>query len=85
MRTSMDLLTCYLRSEKGFMASFRIDKDSIGEVKVPNYAYYGPFTVRASNQYKITGQSSHPDLIKAYAMIKKSAAQSNCELGSLRE
>lgn len=67
------------------MSSFRIDKDSIGEVRVPNYAYYGPFTVRASNQYKITGQRSHPDLIKAYAMIKKSAALSNCELGALRE
>jgi aspartate ammonia-lyase len=81
----MDLLMCYLRSEKRFMSSFRIDKDSIGEVRVPNYAYYGPFTVRASNQYKITGQRSHPDLIKAYAMIKKSAALSNCELGTLRE
>src|SRR5918994_2477518 len=85
MRASMDLLTCYLRSEKRFMASFRIDRDSLGEVKVPNYAYYGPFTLRASNQYKITGQRSHPDLIKAYAMIKKSAALSNCELGALRE
>jgi aspartate ammonia-lyase len=81
----MDLLMCYLRSEKRFMSSFRIDKDSIGEVRVPNYAYYGPFTVRASNQYKTTGQRSHPDLIKAYAMIKKSAALSNCELGTLRE
>ena len=81
----MDLLMCYLRSEKRFMSSFRTDKDSIGEVRVPNSAYYGPFTVRASNQYKITGQRSHPDLIKAYAMIKKSAALSNCELGALRE
>lgn len=65
------------------MSSFRIDKDSLGEIKVPYDAYYGPFTVRASNQYKITGQRSHPDLIKAYAMIKKGAALSNCELGSL--
>ena len=65
------------------MSSFRIDKDSIGEIKVPYDAYYGPFTVRASNQYNITGQRSHPDLIRAYAMIKKCAALSNCELGSL--
>ena len=65
------------------MSSFRIDKDSLGEIKVPYDAYYGPFTVRASNQYNITGQRSHPDLIKAYAMIKKGAALSNCELGSL--
>ncbi|MGI0042847.1 MAG: aspartate ammonia-lyase [Nitrososphaeraceae archaeon] len=65
------------------MSTFRIDKDSLGELKVPYDAYYGPFTVRASNQYSITGQRSHPDLIRAYAMIKKCAALSNCELGTL--
>ncbi|MGH9950341.1 MAG: aspartate ammonia-lyase [Nitrososphaeraceae archaeon] len=65
------------------MSTFRIDKDSLGEIKVPYDAYYGPFTVRASNQYSITGQRSHPDLITAYAMIKKCAALSNCELGTL--
>lgn len=65
------------------MSTFRIDKDSLGEIKVPYEAYYGPFTVRASNQYSITGQRSHPDLIRAYAMIKKCAALSNCELGTL--
>lgn len=65
------------------MSTFRIDKDSLGEIKVPYDAYYGPFTVRASNQYSITGQRSHPDLIRAYAMIKKCAALSNRELGTL--
>lgn len=65
------------------MSTFRIDKDSLGEIKVPYDAYYGPFTVRASNQYTITGQRSHPDLIRAYAMIKKCAALSNCELRTL--
>ena len=65
------------------MSTYRIDKDSLGEIKVPYDAYYGPFTVRASNQYTITGQRSHPDLIRAYAMIKKCATLSNCELGTL--
>jgi len=65
------------------MSTFRIDKDSLGEIKVPYDAYYGPFTVRANNQYTITGQRSHPDLIRAYAMIKKCVALSNCELGTL--
>jgi aspartate ammonia-lyase len=65
------------------MSTFRIDKDSLGKIKVPYNAYYGPFTVRASNQYSITGQRSHPDLIRAYAMIKKCAALSNCELRTL--
>lgn len=65
------------------MSHFRIDRDSLGEVKIPYDAYYGPFTVRASNQYRITGQKSHPDLVKAYAMIKRSAAKANNQLGVL--
>lgn len=67
------------------MSGFRIDKDSLGEVEVPYDAYYGPFTVRASSQYSITRQRAHPNLIKAYAMIKKCAALSNRELGVLSE
>jgi aspartate ammonia-lyase len=60
--------------------SFRIDKDSLGEVKVPSNAYYGPFTARAINQYKVTGQKAHINLIRAYVMIKRSAALANKEL-----
>src|ERR671914_832529 len=60
--------------------SFRIDKDSLGEVKVPSSAYYGPFTARAINQYKVTGQKAHITLIRAYVMIKRSAALANKEL-----
>jgi aspartate ammonia-lyase len=63
--------------------SYRIDRDSLGEVKVPSEAYYGPFTVRASSQYTVTGEKVHEDLIKAYAMIKKSAAIANMELNVL--
>ncbi len=60
--------------------AFRIDKDSLGEVKVPSDAYYGAFTARALDLYKVTGQKPHPNLIKAYAMIKRSAALANSEL-----
>ncbi|MFL6481866.1 MAG: aspartate ammonia-lyase [Nitrososphaera sp.] len=63
--------------------SFRIDKDSLGEVKVPQSAYYGPFTARAVNQYKVTGQKAHVNLIRAYGMIKRSAALANRELHAL--
>jgi len=63
--------------------SFRIDKDSLGKVKVPSGAYYGPFTVRAINQYKVTGQKSHVNLVRAYVMIKRSAALANRELKAL--
>lgn len=65
--------------------SFRIDKDSLGEVKVPENAYYGPFTARAIEQYKVTGYQSHVNLIKAYVMIKRAAALTNFELQVLDE
>ncbi len=63
--------------------SYRIDRDSLGDVKVPSEAYYGPFTVRASSQYTVTGEKVEEDMIKAYAMIKKSAAIANMELNVL--
>jgi len=65
------------------MEPYRLDKDSLGEVKVPSNAYYGPFTVRASNQYKVTGQKPHLSMIKAFAMIKRSAALANRDLNIL--
>jgi aspartate ammonia-lyase len=65
--------------------SFRIDKDSLGEFKVPDNAYYGPFTARAIEQYKVTGNKSHLNLINAYVMIKRSAALTNFELQILDE
>jgi aspartate ammonia-lyase len=65
------------------MSYFRIDKDSLGEFKVPADAYYGPFTARANSQYKVTGLRPHINLIKAYIMIKKSAALANKDLETL--
>jgi aspartate ammonia-lyase len=63
--------------------SFRTDKDSLGKVKVPSAAYYGPFTARAINQYKVTGQKAHINLVRAFVMIKRSAALANKELKAL--
>ena len=63
--------------------SFRIDKDSLGKVKVPSGAYYGPFTARAINQYKVTGQKAHANLVRAFVMIKRSSALANKELKAL--
>lgn len=65
------------------MSSFRIDKDSLGEVKVPSDAYYGPFASRAKEMYKVTGQRAHINLIRAFVMIKRSAALANKELNAL--
>ena len=65
--------------------SFRIEKDSLGEFQVPDNAYYGPFTARALEQYHVTGNKSHLNLVKAYVMIKRSAALTNFELQILDE
>jgi aspartate ammonia-lyase len=62
---------------------FRIDKDSLGDIQVPKDAYYGPFTSRALKQYVVTGQKSHINLVKAFVMIKRSAAIVNMELNVL--
>ena len=59
---------------------FRIDKDSLGEIQVPIDAYYGPFTMRAKEQYQITKLPPHRNFIKAFVMIKKAAAITNKEL-----
>src|SRR5215216_1583438 len=66
-------------------SSFRIDRDSLGSVMVPSNAYYGPFTARAKQQYSVTGQTAHIYLIKAYVMIKRSAALANKNLHVLDE
>ena len=55
----------------------RSDKDSLGLVKIPADAYYGPFTGRAVKQYQVTGQLPHPYLINSFVMIKRSAAIAN--------
>jgi aspartate ammonia-lyase len=56
---------------------FRIDKDSLGNVRIPSSVYYGPFTARAQKQYHVTGRPAHKNLITAFVMIKRSAAIAN--------
>jgi aspartate ammonia-lyase len=46
-------------------------------VKIPSEAYYGAFTGRAIQQYKVTGHVGHENLIKSFVMIKRSAAVAN--------
>ena len=64
---------------------FRIDRDSLGEVEIPKDAYYGPFTARAIKHYNVTGLRMHEKMIKAFVMIKRSAALANMELSVLDE
>lgn len=58
----------------------RTEKDSLGEKQVPAEAYYGIQTLRAVENYPISGYRAHPKLIRAMGMIKKAAALANREL-----
>ena len=60
--------------------STRIEKDSLGEKKVPAAAYYGIQTARALENYPISGYRAHPNLIRAMGAIKKAAALTNSAL-----
>ena len=62
---------------------YRIEHDSIGDKKVPADAYYGVQTLRAAENFRITGLSLHPELINSLIQIKKAAAITNREIGAL--
>ncbi|MFA7272547.1 MAG: class II fumarate hydratase [Crocinitomicaceae bacterium] len=63
---------------------FRIEKDTMGEVKVPANRYWGAQTERSRNNFKIGPEGSMPkEIIHAFAYLKKAAAQANFELGVL--
>jgi len=63
--------------------SYRIERDSLGEVNVPSDALYGAQTQRAFENFRISGQCFSRSFIQAMGMIKKSAALTNLELGNL--
>ncbi|MGB1103812.1 MAG: class II fumarate hydratase [Crocinitomicaceae bacterium] len=66
--------------------SFRIEKDTIGEVKVPADKYWGAQTERSRNNFKIGPAGSMPlEVVYGFAYLKKAAAYTNCELGVLTE
>ncbi|MFO0321788.1 MAG: class II fumarate hydratase [Bacteroidota bacterium] len=63
---------------------YRIEKDTMGEVKVPAHVYWGAQTERSRNNFKIGQEASMPkEIIYAFAYLKKAAAQANFELGVL--
>ena len=53
----------------------RTEKDSIGSKEIPADAYYGIQTLRAVENYPISGMRAHPTLIRAFGMVKRAAAE----------
>ena len=62
---------------------YRVEKDSIGAKDVPADVYYGVQSLRAAENFPITGLRMHPELIRSLACIKKAAALANREAGLL--
>ena len=64
--------------------SYRIEKDTMGEVKVPADKLWGAQTERSRNNFKIGPSASMPlEIVYGFAYLKKAAAYTNCELGAL--
>lgn len=70
-------------SEAKKAAEYRIEKDSIGTRDVPEGVYYGVQSMRAAENFHITGLTMHPEIINSLAYIKKASAITNCEVGLL--
>ena len=65
---------------------YRIEQDTMGEVKVPIDKYWGAQTERSRNNFRIGPESSMPlEIVHAFGYLKKAAAHTNCELGVLSE
>src|SRR6059036_773596 len=62
---------------------FRVERDPLGELDVPDDAYYGVQTARAVENFPISGLHAPPDLVTATILVKKAAAEANAELGRL--
>lgn len=64
---------------------YRIERDSLGERQVPAEAYYGIETLRGKENFEITKRGICRQLIKALAIVKKSAAKANIDAGNIDE
>ncbi|HNN09271.1 MAG TPA: lyase family protein, partial [Azospira sp.] len=67
------------------MSTTRLEHDLLGDAPVPAQAYWGVHTLRAIENYPITGKpiGSYPELVRALALIKQAAALAHKELGQL--
>lgn len=83
---SIILLNPYvILSQTTFDMDYRIEKDTMGEVQVPAEKYWGAQTQRSKMNFKIGGEHMKMpiEIIRAFAILKKSAAETNAELGVL--
>jgi aspartate ammonia-lyase len=77
----LTLLSSVLFAQEGY----RTEKDLLGEKQIPNTDYYGVQTLRAVENFQISGQTTkdYPDLVNAFVLVKLAAAKANFESGAL--
>ncbi len=61
----------------------REERDSLGVRQIPDEAYWGAQTSRAVENYPISGEVAHPEMVRAFARIKRACAETNGDLGRL--
>lgn len=67
------------------MTTFRIEKDTMGEIQVPDEKYWGAQTQRSLQNFKIGNQTMPQEIVYAFAYLKKAAALTNAELTNFSE
>jgi len=72
-----------MTTEEHHLGGFRVEKDSMGPVEVPNVRLYGAQTVRSLNNFNISTEKMPPEFIRALAQVKKASAAANLKLGLL--
>src|SRR6478672_4801817 len=70
-------------STAGPSPEFRIERDPLGEFRVPAHAYYGIQTARALDNFPISGLRAAPELVEATIQVKKAVTLANVALGRL--
>jgi len=63
----------------------RMEKDFLGDVRIPAGAYWGSHTQRAVDNFPLSGYRVHAGMLRAYALVKKACCQANAELGLLEK
>src|SRR6478735_2993024 len=80
------VMTVLLSAPGGYSQKTRTEKDLLREKQIPFDAYYGVQTLRALENFQISGVPTkfYPDYVKAYAIVKLAAARANTEVGRMK-
>lgn len=73
------------KGQEDIQMRYRTETDSIGSREVPENAYYGIQSMRAAENFRMTGLHIHPEMIRSMADVKAAAAVTNYETGALDE